>query len=73
MGIAYVVMRKIHCNVMRFQENPAVDEAQVLVLGRFSSVSARHYVLHDPEKLSDKHVRAWMNFNVNLTNLDDRQ
>ena len=31
-GIAYVVMRKIHYNVMRFRETLAVDEAEVLAI-----------------------------------------
>lgn len=52
-GIAYIAMRKIHYNVMRFKEALSVDEAEVLA-GRFSSVSGRHYILHDPEKLADK-------------------
>ena len=51
-GIAYIAMRKIHYNVMRFRDALAVDEAEVLA-GRFKSISARHYVLHDTEKISD--------------------
>jgi hypothetical protein len=39
-GIAYIAMRKIHCNVMRFKETLSVDETEVLA-GRFSSVSGR--------------------------------
>jgi hypothetical protein len=31
-GIAYITMRKIHHNVMRFKEKLSVDEAEVLVL-----------------------------------------
>ena len=54
-------MRKIHYNVMRFNNALELDEAEVLA-GRFSSVSARHYVLNDPEKLSGKYVSAWQNF-----------
>jgi hypothetical protein len=42
-GIAYIAMRKIHYNVMRFKETLSIDEAEVLA-GRFSSVSGRHYV-----------------------------
>jgi hypothetical protein len=48
---------------MRFKETLSVDEAEVLA-GRFSSVSGRHYVLHDPEKLSGKYISAWQNFGV---------
>ena len=65
-GIAYIVLRKIHYNVIRFKNAFEVDEAEVLA-GRFKSVSARHYVLNDPEKLSGKYISAWQNFGV--TNL----
>jgi deferrochelatase/peroxidase EfeB len=64
-GIPYVVMRKIHYNVMRFNNAFELDEAEVLA-GRFRSVSARHYVLNDPDKLSSKYASAWQNFGVNL-------
>ena len=64
-GIAYMVLRKIHYNVMRFRDTLAVDEAEVLA-GRFKSVSGRYYVLHDPEKLTDKYLAAWRNFGVSL-------
>jgi intergrase/recombinase len=67
-GIAYIAMRKIHYNVMRFREALAVDEAEVLA-GRFKSVSGRYYVLHDPEKLTDKYISAWQNFGVNISNI----
>ena len=65
--IAYIAMRKIHYNVMRFKETLSVDEAEVLA-GRFRSISGIHYVLHDPEKVSDKYVNAWSNFGLNITN-----
>jgi intergrase/recombinase len=67
-GIAYIAMRKIHYNVMRFRDTVSVDEAEVLA-GRFKSVSGRYYVLHDPEKLSRKYVNAWSNFDVDITSL----
>ena len=41
-GIAYIAMRKIHYNVMRFKETLSVDEAEVLA-GRFKSISARYF------------------------------
>ena len=63
-GIAYVVLRKIHYNVMRFNNAFELDEAEVLA-GRFRSVSARHYILNDPDKLSGKYTSAWQNFGVN--------
>ena len=62
-GIAYIVLRKIHYNVLRFKNAFEVDEAEVLA-GRFRSVSARHYVLNDPEKLSGKYISALENFGV---------
>ena len=34
--------------------------------GRFNSVSGRHYVLHDPEKLAEKYANAWNNFGINI-------
>ncbi|MGB8036213.1 MAG: hypothetical protein WCF03_20550, partial [Nitrososphaeraceae archaeon] len=43
-GIAYIAMRKIQYNVMRFRDTVSLDEAEVLA-GRFKSVSARYYVL----------------------------
>ena len=51
---------------MRFRNALELDEAEVLA-GRFSSVSARHYVLNDPEKLSGKYVSAWQNIGVNIS------
>lgn len=65
-NIAFVVLRKIHYNVMRFRNAVDLDEAEVLA-GRFNSVSAKHYILNDPEKLSSKYVSAWQNYNVNLS------
>jgi hypothetical protein len=54
---------------MRFKETLNVDEAEVLA-GRFSSVSSgRHYVLHDPEKLAEKYMTAWNNFEINISQL----
>jgi hypothetical protein len=65
-GIAYIAMRKIHYNVMRFRDTVSLDEAEVLA-GRFKSFSARYYVLHDPEKLTDKYVTAWSNFGIDVS------
>jgi intergrase/recombinase len=67
-GIAYIAMRKIHYNVLRFKDTVSVDEAEVLA-GSFKSVSARYYVLHDPEKLSDKYITACMNFGIDVINI----
>jgi deferrochelatase/peroxidase EfeB len=65
-GIAYVAMRKIHHNVMRFRDTVSLDESEVLA-GRFKSVSARYYVLHDPEKLTDKYITAWSNIGIDVS------
>ena len=51
---------------MRFRDALSVGEAEVLA-GRFKSVSARYYVLHDPEKLTDKYVTAWNNFGIDVS------
>jgi intergrase/recombinase len=67
-GIAYIAMRKIHYNVMRFRDTVSLDEAEVLA-GRFKSVSTRYYVLHDPEKLTDKYAAAWSNFGINVSHV----
>ena len=64
-GIPYIAMRKIHFNVMRFKDMLNIDEAEVLA-GRFKSVSARYYILHDPEKLAEKYFESWKNFGINL-------
>ena len=65
-NIAFIVMRKNDYNVMRFRNALELDEAEVLA-GRFSSVSARHYILNDPDKLSGKYVSAWKNFGVEIS------
>jgi hypothetical protein len=64
-GIGYTIMRKIHYNVMRFRETMAIDEAEVLA-DRYKLVSDRYYVLHDPEKFTDKYITAWNNFSVDI-------
>lgn len=53
---------------MRFKEILHVDEAEVLA-GRFSFLSGRHYVLPDPEKLAEKYINAWNNFEINISQL----
>jgi hypothetical protein len=67
-GIAYITMKKIHYNVMRFRDIVALDEAEVLA-GRYKSVSGRYYVLHDPPKLTDKYITAWSNFGIDMTHI----
>jgi intergrase/recombinase len=67
-GIAYIAMRKIHYNVMRFRDSLSIDEAEVLA-GRFSSVSGRHYVLHDPKKLAQIYKTAWNNFGIKINHI----
>jgi hypothetical protein len=53
---------------MRFRDTLSVDEAEVLA-GRFKSVSGRYYVLHDPEKLTDKYISAWSNFGISVRDI----
>jgi intergrase/recombinase len=67
-GIAYIAMRKIHYNVMRFRDTLSVDEAEVLA-GRFKSLSGRYYVLHGPEKLTHKYITAWNNFGIGVNDI----
>ena len=38
--------------MLRFRDTVSLDEAEVLA-GRFKSVSARYYVIHDTQKLSE--------------------
>ena len=56
----------IASDIERPKETSPLDEAEVLA-GRFKSVSAKYYVLHDPEKLSDKYVSAWSNFGIDVS------
>ena len=49
-------------------ETLSVDEAEFLA-GRFKSVSGRYYVLHDPEKLTDKYITAWKNFGIDINDI----
>jgi hypothetical protein len=68
-GIGYTIMRKIHYNVMRFRETMGIDEAEVLA-GRYKSVSGRYYVLHDPDKFTDKYITAWKNFGIDIKDIN---
>jgi intergrase/recombinase len=63
--ILYVGLRKIHYNVMRFKDIMNSDEADALA-GRAKTTSAQHYVLHDLKLFSDKYVKAWNNFGINI-------
>lgn len=53
-GIGYATMRKIHYNVTE------------VLAGRYKSVSGRYYVMHDPQKLTDKYITAWSNFGIDI-------
>ena len=50
------------------RETMGIDEAEVLA-GRYKSVSGRYYVLHDPEKFTDKCITAWKNFGVDIKDI----
>jgi hypothetical protein len=53
---------------MGFKDMLNIDEAEVLA-GRFKSVSAKYYILHDPEKLAEKYFESWKRFGINLTQI----
>lgn len=50
---------------MRFRDALALDEAEVLA-DHYKSVSGRYYVLHDPQKLTDKYVTACSKFGIDI-------
>jgi integrase-like protein len=63
--ILYMGLRKIHYNVMRFNETMTADGAEALA-GRAKTVSAQHYVLHDLRSFAYKYVKAWNNLGVEI-------
>jgi intergrase/recombinase len=68
-GIKFMDLRKIHYNVMcrAMQEN----EADILV-GRAKTVSARHYVLYELDKMAENYRDAWRRCQIgeNLNKFD---
>jgi hypothetical protein len=52
---------------MRFKDIMNSDEADALA-GGAKTTSAQHYVLHDLKLFSDKYVKAWNNFGINIEN-----
>jgi hypothetical protein len=63
--ILYVGLRKIHYNVMRFDDTMTSDEADALA-GRAKTTSAQHYVLHDLKSFTDKYTKSWSNFEIDI-------
>ena len=61
--ILYVGLRKIHYNIMRFDNTMTADEADALA-GRAKTTSAQHYVLHDLKSFTDKYIKSWSNFEI---------
>jgi intergrase/recombinase len=60
-NVMFVELRKIHYNVMcRAME---MNEADILA-GRAKSVSARHYVLYELDKMLESYCKAWEKFGV---------
>jgi hypothetical protein len=57
--VKYIELRKIHYNVMR--RTMDMNEADVLA-GRAKSVSAKHYVLYQLDKLVEAYEMAWRKF-----------
>ena len=63
--ILYVGLRKIHYNVMRHEDTMTSDEADALA-GRAKTTSAQHYVLHDLKSFTDKYIKAWSDFGIDI-------
>ncbi len=53
---------------MRFRDTLADDEGEVLA-GCYKPASGRNYVLHDPQKLTDKYITAWSNFGIDMEHI----
>ncbi len=64
--ILYMGLRKIHYNVMRFNDGMNADEADALA-GRAKTVSAQHYILHDLKSFTDKYIKSWSNFGIDIS------
>ena len=64
--VLYVGLRKIHYNVMRFDDTMNADEADALA-GRAKTTSAQHYVLHDLKAFTDKYIKSWSHVGVEIT------
>lgn len=59
--INLMMVRKLHYNVMcRVME---MDEADILA-GRAKSVSAKHYALHETDRLSNLYKEGWAKFGI---------
>jgi hypothetical protein len=52
----FVELRKIHYNVMRRVMD--VNEEDILA-GRAKSVSAKHYVMYELDKMAEEYKEAW--------------
>jgi intergrase/recombinase len=63
--ILYVGLRKIHYNVMRLDDTMTADEADALA-GRAKTTSAQHYVLDDLKSFTDKYIKSWSNFEIDI-------
>jgi len=61
--ILYIGLRKIHYNVMRYDDIMTADEADALA-GRAKTISAQHYVLHDLKSFTNKYAKAWARFGL---------
>jgi intergrase/recombinase len=64
--ILYMGLRKIHYNVMRFNDGMNADEADALA-GRAKTVSAQHYILHDLKSFTDKYIKSWSNIGFEIS------
>jgi intergrase/recombinase len=64
-GILYMAMRKIHYNVLRFNDIMTFEQADVLA-GRAKSTSAQFYVAYELDRMAEKYEVAWQRFGVSI-------
>jgi hypothetical protein len=53
---------------MRFDNTMTADEADALA-GRAKTTSAQHYVFHALKSFTDKYVKSWSNFEIDILGL----
>jgi len=56
---------------MRFDNTMTADEADALA-GRAKTTSAQHYVLHDLKSFTDKYIKSWSNFEIDIVGMVQR-
>jgi hypothetical protein len=63
LDLKFMYLRKLHYNVML--RTLGKDAAEVLA-GRANTVSARHYLMVEVDKLTEQIIDAWSNFGVHI-------